>query len=132
MAQQCFSALHFAAHPFFGFVQGFFTVLGHLIFRNRIGVFVLVDLLIDDFFLLLNVPEIAHVAAGEKFLLTYVREQPFAKKQRRQPGVGLVQQSLFAQEVVLGAVVNGVQKVRVEQSARQHFRILVIDDVVFE
>ena len=51
---------------------------------------------------------------------------------RRQAGVGFVQQRLFAQEVVLSAVVNGLEKVLIEQCAGQHFGVGVIGDVVLE
>jgi hypothetical protein len=57
--QRCLGALNFATHALFGFVQGFFAVLRKVLFRNRVGVFVFVTLLIEDLFLFLDVPEIA-------------------------------------------------------------------------
>jgi len=74
MAQQSFRALNLAGHFLFGFLQGFFALLRHLLVGNRIGVVVFFDLLIDQFFLLLNIPQIAQVAAIEQLFLAHQRE----------------------------------------------------------
>ena len=71
----------------------------------------------------LNIPEIAHVASIEELFLAHEGEQPFAQDQRRQTGVGFIQQGLVAQEVVLTALVNGIEKFAVEQRARQDFGV---------
>ena len=86
----------------------------------------------DEFFLLLNVPKIAHIAARQKFFLAHEREQPFAQDKRRQAGVGFVQQRLLAQEVVLSAVLDRLEKFLIEQRAGQHFGVGVIDNVILE
>ena len=98
--QRCFGALNFPAHALFGFLQCLFAVLGEILVRNGIGIFVLVALLIEDLFLFLNVPEIAQIAPVKKFLLANLRQQTLAQQQGRKSGAGLVQQSLLAQEVV--------------------------------
>ena len=62
VAQQCLGALNFAAHLVLSFLQSLFTFFRKLIFGDRVGVVVFLDFLRNDFFLLLDIPEIAHVA----------------------------------------------------------------------
>ena len=64
----------------------------------------------------------------QEFFFAHEREQPFAQDKRRQAGVGFVQQRLFAQEIVLSAVLDRLEKFSIEQRARQDFGVAVIDE----
>src|SRR4030095_6150973 len=94
--------------------------------------FILFYLFADNFFLLLNIPKIAHIASRKELFRLYQRKQTFPEQECRQAGSRLIEEGLLAQKFVLIPVPNSIEKFFVQEGAGDHVGSLMKYHVILE